>query len=187
MAKLSDENFYQAVQPHLKAGERVRHFAYGVKEPSLWVIILLFVTILGALGLGLVTRHYVVALTDVRVIIVELRSGLFSVEFDAKEVTSYLLVELARMPVSSSLGAASTFLRIEDPSRPFEARFYRRVSPGNKPNSQAIAQCIQELQHTVQRKIAAADDDVPPWMQADAAAPRSAKPPAAGSTGPAPS
>ena len=186
MAKLSDENFYQAVQPHLKAGERVRHFAYGVKEPSLWVIILLFVTILGALGIGLMTRHYVVALTDVRVIIVELRPGLFSPTFDAKEVTSYLLVELARMSVSSSLGNASTFLRIEDPSRPFEARFYRRVSPGNKPNSQAIAQCIQELRQTVQRKIAASDDP-PPWMPPEPAAARPGQPPATGSTEPRPS
>ena len=41
MARYKDEEVVAALQPHLEDGERLVNFAYGVRQPNIWVIFLL--------------------------------------------------------------------------------------------------------------------------------------------------
>ena len=61
MARFKDEAFVvNGFAPHLQPGERILHCAYGVKQPNIFLIILF----LGGLLAWLLTKKYLVGLTD---------------------------------------------------------------------------------------------------------------------------
>jgi len=148
VANLSDETFYQAVQPHLAVGEQVRHFGYGLERPPAWLALLLVLGLAVLPGLALVallTKHYVVALTDRRLIVVRLKGGLLRIDFDTKAVRAYTPAELAALPLQVTLRRGFTEICIADSRAPLRATFPRRVSRGNGPNMAAIGAALQGL------------------------------------------
>lgn len=144
MAKLSEENFRAGVQPLLQPGERLVHVAYGVKQPNFFVIVLLIATIGGSLAIGLLTKHYLLALTDRRLLIVQVQGGLFGVSFATKAVTEYSFAQLASLPVKTSTGGLFTHVRIDAPQR-FVAKFHRMATRTNREHAMGIASALEGI------------------------------------------
>ena len=138
MAKFSEDNLRNAIQPHLQPGEQVQYVAYGVKQPNILLLVLLLGGILGAL----LTKHYVIALTDRRLIVVQAKGGFFSIDLGAKAVASYTFAELSALPIKTSTGAIFTHIRI-DASTPFIAKFHRLASKTNRDHAVGITQALQ--------------------------------------------
>ena len=135
MARFKDPNFVAAAfQPYLEPGEQLRHWAYGVKQPSLALIVpLFFLAILpGAIAVALLTKEYVVGLTDRRFLVLRFKGGKINVQ----EVLEYPLGSLP--PVKASTVGLFTHIKIEDPAKPFVAKFHRLGMPGNREHGQAI-------------------------------------------------
>lgn len=141
MAKLSDEQINVAFAPHLGPNEALRHWAFGVKQPSLAFILPLFVLAIvpGAIAVHLLTRNYLVGITDHRLIVLRVKS---MSNGEVKEVREYDLADLAAMQVTVSTGALFTHIAIADPARPFTARFHRAFSKTNRAHAMAIAEAI---------------------------------------------
>jgi hypothetical protein len=144
VAKLSEENFRAGVQPLLQPGERLVHVAYGVKQPNFFVIVLLIATIGGSLAIGLLTKHYLLALTDRRLLIVQVQGGLFGVSFATKAVTEYSFAQLASLPVKTSTGGLFTHVRIDAPQR-FIAKFHRMATRTNREHAMGIASALEGI------------------------------------------
>jgi hypothetical protein len=130
MARFNDTNVPAAVQPHLQSGEVLRHYAFGVKPPNLLVMILV-----GPLIAALMTKNYIVALTNKRLLVLR-----FSGKLNVKEVTDYPLD--TRLSASGSVGMIFTKLRIEDSAKPFFAKFHRMGMPNNRMHSTAILEAL---------------------------------------------
>lgn len=135
MARFKDPNVPAAAfTPYLEPGEQLKHWAYGVKQPSMALIIpLLFLAVLpGAIATALLTKEYIVGLTDRRFIVIRFKGK----KIDVKEIMDYPLASLP--PVKASTGGLFTHIKIEDPSKPFVAKFHRMGMPGNREHGQAI-------------------------------------------------
>lgn len=141
MARFKDPNFVAAAfQPYLQPGEQIRNVAFGVKQPSMALIIPLFILAIipGAIATALLTKEYVVALTDRRVLVLHFKGSRIQVQ----EVLEYSLYNHA--PVESSTGAIFTHIKISDPARPFVAKFHRAGMPGNREQAMAIAAALSQ-------------------------------------------
>lgn len=135
MGKLNDANVTAAFQPYLEPGEQLYHWAFGVKQPNILAMIPLFVlgVLPGVIATQILTKNYVVALTDRRFIVLQIASmGNLTV----KEMMEYRLNNLP--PVEASTGALFTHIKIKDPARPFIAKFHRMGMPNNRAHSQAM-------------------------------------------------
>lgn len=141
MARFKDPNFVAAAfQPYLQPGEQIRNVAFGVKQPSMALIIPLFALAIlpGAIATALLTKEYVVALTDRRVLVLHFKGSKIQVQ----EVLEYSLYSHA--PVESSTGAVFTHIKINDPAKPFVAKFHRAGMPGNREQAMAIAAALSQ-------------------------------------------
>ena len=135
MARFKDPNVVAAAfQPYLEPGEQLKHWAFGVKQPSMLLILpLFFLAILpGAIAVALLTKEYIVGLTDRRFIVLRFKGK----KIDVQEVLEYPLDNLP--PVKASTGGLFTHIKIEDPAKPFVAKFHRMGMPGNREHGQAI-------------------------------------------------
>lgn len=135
MARFNDAGAVEAAfGAYLEPGERIRNVAYGVKQPSMALIVpLLLIGILpGVIAIALMTREYVVALTDRRFIVLRFKSKAIKVQ----EVQSWPLDALP--PVKASTGGLFTHIAIQDPTHPFVAKFHRLGMPGQREQSTAI-------------------------------------------------
>jgi hypothetical protein len=130
MARFKDAEVTAAIQPHLHPGERLRHWAYGVRQPPT-----LLIFVLTPLGTALLTKEYVVALTDRRLLVLRTRRGL-----RVEEITEYPLDNLP--PAQTSAGALFTHIRIEDADKPFAAKFHRLGMANNREHAAAIAAAL---------------------------------------------
>ena len=135
MAKLTDEKVAMAFQPYLEPGEQIYHGAFGVKQPNILAMIPLFIlgVLPGVIATQILTKNYIVALTDRRFIVLQVASmGNLTV----KEMMEYRLNNLP--PVEASTGALFTHIKINDPARPFVAKFHRLGMPNNRMHTQAM-------------------------------------------------
>lgn len=126
-------------QPYLQPGEQIRKVAYGVKQPHILLIVgLMLLAILpGLIAVMLLTKEYLVALTDRRVIVLRFKGSKVNVQ----EVLEYPLSNLP--PAKTSTGAIFTHIRIDDPAKPFVAKFHRAgPAPANRENAMAIAAAL---------------------------------------------
>ena len=130
MARYNDENVPAAIQPYLQAGEELRHWAYGVKQPHV-----LLIALTGAILTAALTKSYIVALTDRRLLVLRFEGSL-----KVTEVTEYALS--SRPQASGSRGMLFTHLRINDPAKPFVAKFHRMGMPNNRAHSTAILSAL---------------------------------------------
>lgn len=135
MARFKDPNFVKAAfQPHLEPGETIRHVAYGVKQPPIGLIIPLYLLgiLPGVVVVAVMTREYVVALTDRRFIALRFKGNAIKVE----EVLAWPLAALP--PVKASTGGLFTHIAIQDPAKPFAAKFHRLGMPGQREETMAM-------------------------------------------------
>lgn len=135
MARFKDPNVpAEAFKPYLEPGEQLRHWAYGVKQPNMLLMLPLFALAVlpGAIAVALLTKEYVVGLTDRRFIVLRFKGK----KIDVKEVIEYPLGSLP--PVKASTGALFTHIKIDDPAKPFVAKFHRMGMPGNREHTMAM-------------------------------------------------
>jgi hypothetical protein len=138
MARFKDENMIpQAFQPHLQPGEQIINFGFGVKQPNIFLIILLIAAAVlpGIIATALLTKEFVVALTDRRFIIMR-----FSGKLVPKEVWDYNLAQLP--PVKTSTGGLFTHINIGG-AKPFVAKFHRMGGKTNREQMMAIASALE--------------------------------------------
>ncbi|MDT4896073.1 MAG: hypothetical protein QOH25_1150 [Acidobacteriota bacterium] len=143
MARFNDLNFVAAAfQPYLQPGEQIRNIAFGVKQPSIALMIPLFILAVlpGVIATAMLTKEYLVALTDRRVIVLRFKGSKIQVQ----EVSEYALHN--HPPVQASSGSVFAHLRIDDPARPFIAKFHRMGMPGNREQAMAIAAALSQPQ-----------------------------------------
>jgi len=133
MARFKDEAVQTALKAHLESGEELKHWAYGVKQPNILLIIVLFALAIlpGAIAIAILTKEYVVGLTNRRFIVLRVNGSL-----KVQEVLEYSLATLP--PVKASTGALFTHIRIDDPQKPFIAKFHRLGMPKNREHTMAM-------------------------------------------------
>jgi hypothetical protein len=134
MARYKDEKVIEAITPYLHPGEVIQNFAYGVKQPNMGLIIaLMMLAILpGAIAVALLTKEYIVALTNWRFLVLRVKGGKAAVQ----EVLEY---DRARMPpVEAKTGGIFTHIKINDEARPFVAKFHRMGMKENRRHCQEI-------------------------------------------------
>ena len=135
MARFKDPNVPAAAfTPYLEPGEQLRHWAYSVKQPNMLLMLPLFAlgVLPGAIAVSLLTKEYVVGLTDRRLIVLRFKGKKLAVQ----EVLDYPLASLP--PVKASTGGLFTHINVQDPAKPFAAKFHRMGMPGNREHGMAI-------------------------------------------------
>ena len=132
MARFKDPNVPAAAfTPYLEPGEQLRHVAYGVKQPHV-----LLIALTGGIITALLTKEYVIGLTDRRLLVLRFKGKNVQVQ----EVLDYSLSSLP--PVKTSTGSLFTHIKIDDPAKPFVAKFHRLGMSGNRENAMAIAAAL---------------------------------------------
>jgi hypothetical protein len=147
MARFKDPNVPAAAfAPYLEPGEQLRHIAFGVKQPNLLLTLPLFALAIlpGAIAVALLTKEYVVGLTDRRLIVLRFKGKNVQVQ----EVMDYRLNN-GLPPVNASTGPVFTHIKVEDAAKPFVAKFHRMGMPGNREGAMAIAAALTGRPATV--------------------------------------
>jgi hypothetical protein len=141
MAKLNDDSARALFAPHLDPNEQIKHWAFGVKQPNLLLIIPLIVlaVVPGLIAMALLTKNYLIGLTSKDRLLV-LRLG--TTGKTVKEIAEYPLAQLRNQNVKTSTGPIFTHIAIRDPAKPFRAKFHRAYGSSNRPNAVAIADAI---------------------------------------------
>ncbi|HEV2803041.1 MAG TPA: hypothetical protein VGW12_21420 [Pyrinomonadaceae bacterium] len=134
MARFKDPNVPAAAfQPYLEPGEQLSHVAYGVKQPNV-----LLIALTGGLITALLTKEYVIGMTDRRLIVLHFKGK----DIRVQEVLDYRLNSGQRPPVKTSTGSVFTHIKVDDPAKPFVAKFHRMGMPGNREGAMAIAAAL---------------------------------------------
>ena len=139
MARFNDTSVMQAaLSQHLEPGETLRHWAYGVKQPNTGLIIFLYALAIlpGIIAVAMLTREYVVGLTDRRLIVLRFKGSKIAVQ----EVQAWRLD--AMPPVDSSTGSLFTHIKVNDPAKPWVAKFHRLGTADNRAQAMAIAAAL---------------------------------------------
>ena len=66
MAKLTDEKSQEAFAAHLEEGESLQYWACGVKQPNIFLLIVLIALAIlpGLIAVFLLTKNYLIGLTE---------------------------------------------------------------------------------------------------------------------------
>jgi hypothetical protein len=141
MAKLDDEQVGQAFAPHLHPGETLQYWAFGVKQPSILLMLPLFALAIipGLIAVLILTKNYVIGLTENRFVVLRVKS---MSNAELKEVIEYDVGELKNGSVKTSTGLLFTHIKIASEAKPFAAKFHRAYSKSNRPSAMAIAEAI---------------------------------------------
>ncbi len=138
IARYTPQTVKQALRDHLHDGETLKHHAYGVKQPHILVICaLMCLAILpGVIAVALLTKEYIVGLTDRRLIVLRVSGGKAAV----REVSEYALDRMP--PAKTRTGPIFTHIMIRDPAQPFVAKFHRAGMADNRANAKAIGDTV---------------------------------------------
>lgn len=141
MAKLNDERMQAAFEPYLHEGEELRHWAFGVKQPNMLLLIVLtaLAVLPGIIAVFLLTKNYIIGLTDKRLLVLQIKGGSNAA---VKEIIEYSLDEVRAMKIKTSTGGLFTHIRIDEATRPFVAKFHRAFSKNNRSHAMAISEAI---------------------------------------------
>ena len=134
MARYKDELVLETIKPYLHEGEEIQNYAFGVKQPHIGLIILLVALAIlpGLIAVMLLTKEYIVALTDRRFIVLRVKGG----KAEVQEVLEY---DRNEMPaVEAKTGGVFTHIKIKDEGRPFVAKFHRMGMKENRRHCQEI-------------------------------------------------
>ncbi len=138
MARYKDDLVIETITPYLQEGESLLNYAYGVKQPpiALIFVLMLLAIVPGVIAVILMTKEYVVALTDRRFIVLRVKGAKATVN----EMTEYSRSQMPK--VKAETGSIFTHLRIDDPQKPFIAKFHRMGMSENRRHSQEIAAAL---------------------------------------------
>jgi hypothetical protein len=127
-----------ALARELEPGETLRHWAYGVRQPPLVLIVLGFILgiLPGVIIVAVMTKEYVVGLTDRRFIVLRFKGT----QIDVLATQSWRRGALP--PVETSTGSLFTHIKVADPAGWFVAKFHRLGTPDNRPQAMAIAEAL---------------------------------------------
>ena len=136
MARFKDEPVKAALEAQLQPGEQLQYYAFGVKQPNMLLIVFLVLLAIlpGLIAVALLTKEYVIGLTDRRLIVLRVGGGV-----KVKEVSEYALTELRG--VKTSTGSLFTHIEIGGPA-PFTAKFHRMGMKTNREQAMAIAAAL---------------------------------------------
>ncbi len=97
MPKLTDELMQETLGAHLYDGEALKHWAFGIKQPSIMLMVPLFALAIlpGVIATQMLTKNYLIGLTDKRLIVLQIKS-IGNVEL--KALTEYALDEFKSSP-----------------------------------------------------------------------------------------
>jgi hypothetical protein len=145
MPKPDNVNVPAAFAPHLQPGEQLKYYAFGVKQPNVGLIILFMLLgiLPGMIAVLLMTKNYFIGLTDRRFVVLRIKS---MGNHQVLEVTEYALAALAPGMVQASTGPLFTHIRINDPQKPFIAKFHRMGMKTNREHCQAIEASLMQRQ-----------------------------------------
>ncbi len=140
MARYKDPVVTELLGKQLHPGEQLYHWAYGVKQPPMGLIILLtlIAVVPGAIATALMTKEYIVGLTSHRVLILRVKGG----KANVLEITEYDRRNLP--PAKTSTGALFTHIALADPARPFVAKFHRLGMTNNRDHAMGIAAALPQ-------------------------------------------
>jgi hypothetical protein len=138
MARYKDQVVTDVLGKQLQPGEQLQHWAYGVKQPNIMLILLLMCLAIlpGAIAVAIMTKEYVVGLTSHRLIVLQVKGGKATIVGK----TEYNRAQLP--PAKTSTGGIFTHIDIKDPQRPFVAKFHRMGMANNRDHSMAIAAAL---------------------------------------------
>jgi hypothetical protein len=138
MARYKDPIVTETLGKQLHPGEQLQHWAYGVKQPPIGLIFLLFLLAIlpGAIAVALLTKEYVLGLTSHRLLVLRVKGG----KCQVLEVTEYDRNRLP--PAKTSTGGLFTHITLNDPQKPFYAKFHRLGMPKNRDHAMAIAAAL---------------------------------------------
>ncbi len=140
MAKITDSHIKENLKKYLQEGEILQHWAFGVKQPSILLMIPLFALAVlpGILVTQMLTKSYIVGLTDKRLIVVEVK-GITNAQL--KALTEYSHAETKG---SYTAGKIFTYITIDNAEKPFTAKFHRMFSKDNRAHAVAIGETISQ-------------------------------------------
>lgn len=140
MARYKDLIVTELLGKQLHPGEQLYHWAYGVKQPPMGLIILLtlLAVVPGAIATALMTKEYIVGLTSHRVLILRVKGG----KANVLEITEYDRRNLP--PAKTSTGTLFTHIALADPARPFVAKFHRLGMTNNRDHAMGIAAALPQ-------------------------------------------
>ena len=120
LSRYKDSVVQSAFASHLRSGENLETWAYGLKQPPMPVMMLL-----GPIAHALLKKEYLIGLTDQRVLLLRVKGK----NADVLEVTDYEL-DRAHAVTAEALKSFDRVV-IEDADRPFEATFNPLSAPDN--------------------------------------------------------
>jgi hypothetical protein len=137
MAKFGDERIRAAVQPYLEPGEQIQYTSRGVQQPNfvLLILMVLFGLVAGLIAFGLLTKNYVMVLTNRRALIIR-----FSGALKFREFIEYRPGAIP--PLTVSQGMIFAVMRISDPAGAMKIKFHRAGMQNNRENAVAIANAL---------------------------------------------
>ena len=145
MPRPDNVNVPAAFAPHLQPGEQLKYYAFGVKQPNIGLIILFMLLgiLPGMIAVMLMTKNYFIGLTDRRFLVLQIKSmGNHTVV----QVMEYPLSGLSPQNVVASTGPLFTHIRINDPQKPFVAKFHRMGMKTNREHTMAIEAALLQKQ-----------------------------------------
>ncbi len=115
MAKLTEDLMKETLNAHQQEGETLKHWAFGIKQPSILLMVPLFALAIlpGVIATQMLTKNYLIGLTDKRLVVLQIKS---IANAELKAVTEYAMDEFKATPGSFKAGKLFTYLTIDDAS-----------------------------------------------------------------------
>jgi hypothetical protein len=151
MSKFNDQTVLAAFQPYLQSEEVLVNAAYCIYQPPqlLGCLLSLIGWLPGLLYFALLSRFYVVGLTNHNFIVLRLASR-FGGNIQVAEIFGYRLDQLPETQATfGSFGTSA--LKIKDPTKPLKVGFPSVGVPDNHQRGRMIANAL--LSHWQQRQL----------------------------------
>lgn len=141
MPKITDAMMQNNISEHLEEGETLLHWAFGVKQPSILIMLPLFALAIlpGILITQRLTKNYLVGLTEKRLIVLKIK-GITNAQLLEKH--EYALADFKDSPAQFKQGSLFSYITIDTPEQPFSAKFHRMMSKDNRMHVEAIGTAI---------------------------------------------
>ena len=141
MAKLKESDITTALGAHLEPGETLQQWAVGIRQPGLHIIVPLFALAIlpGAIAVQMLTKSYIVGLTDKRLIVLQVKS---ITNATLKGVMEFDRARLADAPGTTRTGGLFTHMRIDWPEQSWRAKFHRAFARGHRERAMQIGAAI---------------------------------------------
>jgi len=141
MPKLTEDLMQETLSAHLQDGETLKNWAFGIKQPSIMLMVPLFALAIlpGVIATQMLTKNYLIGLSNKRLIVLQIKS---IVNVELKALTEYDLNEFKSNPGTFKAGKLFTHLKAENAEKPFTAKFHRMFSKGNREHAVAIGEAI---------------------------------------------